>query len=91
VAVVALEHQDSLAQVVLAVLAISLLAVLAHQAQEHLLVAVEVAQEWLALAQTHLLTTAATAVQAVAVAVALLLVVLLVQAVTELFIFTTKE
>jgi hypothetical protein len=52
---------------------------------------VEVAQEWLALAQTHLLTMVVTAVQAAVVVAVLPLVELLVQAVTALFIFTTRE
>jgi hypothetical protein len=66
VALVLVEHQV-LAQAVLAVLAIFMLAVLAQQAQEHLLVAAVVAQDLLLLALTHLPTMAATAAQVVAV------------------------
>jgi hypothetical protein len=80
-----------LAQAVLVVLAIYTLAVQAHRGQEHLLAVAVAVQVWLALAQTHLLTMAATAVQVVAVGAVLLLVALLAQAVTALFIFTTKE
>jgi hypothetical protein len=52
---------------------------------------VEVAQDLLVLVQQALEAMAVMAVQAAAVVVALLTVLLLVQAVTALFIFTTKE
>jgi hypothetical protein len=80
-----------LAQAALVALAIFTLAVLAQLEQEHLSVVVVAVQDLLLLAQTHLLTMVETAAQVVAVGARLLLAVLLAQAVTALFIFTTKE
>jgi hypothetical protein len=76
---------------VLVALVIFTLAVLAQQEQEHLSVVEVVWQDLLLLAQTHLPTMAVMAAQVVAVGVVLVLVALLAQAVTALFIFTTKE
>jgi hypothetical protein len=76
---------------VLAALVISTQAVLVHQEQELLLVVLVAVLDLLALAQTHLLTMAAMVAQVAVVGAVLLLVVLQAQAVTALFIFTTKE
>jgi hypothetical protein len=91
VVVVGLVVHQVVTQVVLVVQAISMQAVLAHQEQVYLLVAVGAEQVLLLLAQMHLLTMVVMGVQAVEVEERLLLVVLLAQAVTALFIFTTKK
>ena len=72
-------------------LEIHTLAVLAQQEQEQVLAVAEAVQDLPLLAQMLLLTMAVMVAQAVVVEAVPLLVVLLVQAVTALSFFTTKE
>jgi hypothetical protein len=90
VAVVQQEHQV-LALVVLVEQEISLLVAQVHQEQEQASAVAAVVQDLHLLAQTLLPTMAVTVAQVVVVGARLLLVALLVQAVTALYFFITKE
>jgi len=91
--VVAVEQQErqEQAQAVLVELAISLLAELEHQVQEHLLAVVVVVQEFHLLVQMVRVKMAVTAVMVAVVGAVLLLAVLLAQAVVAKSDFITKE
>jgi hypothetical protein len=90
-AVVVQQEQQVLAQVALAELAISTLAVLAHQEQE-LLLAVAAVEQGFHLTALRLLQTMVETVElVVAVGVVLLLAELLALVVAAKFDFTTKE
>jgi len=84
------EHQEQ-EQVVRAELVISTMAVLVHQAQEHLLAVAAVEQGFHLTALRLLQTMVETAELVVAVGVVLLLAELLVQAVAAKFDFITRR